>query len=140
MKEIRKFIGDNFFLHGWTYIYVIFLCLNIFSSLYKKNYLSSHCFADLFINYQGGFVRRGLLGSFLLNCYHAGFNPFIVAVSLCFISFFIIALYLLRNFIRRKYDICILAITPLLGGFGQYGFENYRRDFMVLLSFLGVPA
>lgn len=136
MKIINNIIGSKKFLHTWTTIYVVFLCINTFSSLYHQDYLTSHCYADMFINYQGGFVRRGLLGEILLQFYNIGINPYIIAVALSFLSYLIIVYYMTTHFLSREYDICLLTITPLLGGFGQYGFETYRRDFMVMALFL----
>lgn len=136
MKTINDIIGSKRFLHTWVIIYAFFLCINIFSSLYHQNYLTSHCYADLFINYQGGFVRRGLLGELLLLFYEIGVNPYVIAVSLSFITYIIIAYYMTKHFFLKRYDVCLLTITPLLGGFGQYGFETYRRDFMVMALFL----
>lgn len=136
MKKISNILGSKSFFHRWTYIYVVFLCINVISSLYNQNYLTSHCFADLFINYEGGFVRRGLLGELLLYGYQSGLNPFSIAICLCLISYIIIAIYMIRNFSKRKYDLCILTITPLLGGLCQYSVDSYRRDFMMLSLFL----
>lgn len=136
MKIINNIIGSKKFLQTWTSIYVVFLCINIFSSLYHQNYLTSHCYTDLFINYQGGFVRRGLLGEILLQCYNIGINPFVIAVSLSFLSYFLIAHYMIKHFSAKGYNVCLLTMTPFLGGLGQYGFETYRRDFIVMVSFL----
>lgn len=136
MKNINNIIGSKRFLHTWTIVYVVFLCINIFTSLYHQDYLTSHCYADMFINYQGGFVRRGLLGEILLQFYNIGINPYIIAISLSFLSYLIIAYYMATHFLSRGYDICLLTITPFLGGFCQYGFEAYRRDFMVMAVFL----
>lgn len=136
MKKISNILGSKKFFHGWTYIYVVFLCINFISSLYYKNYMKSHCFADLFINYEGGFVKRGLLGELLLYGYQFGINPFSIAICLCLISYITISIYMVRNFSERKYDLCILTITPLLGGLCQYSIDTYRRDFMMLTLFL----
>lgn len=43
---------------------------------------------------------------------------------------------MISNFSKRKYDLCILAITPLLGGLCQYSIDIYRRDFIMLTLFL----
>lgn len=132
MKEIYRFISSKHFLHGWTFIYACFLLFNIYSSLYHQDYLHSSCFADFFINYQGGFVRRGLLGECLLYCYHQGINPYFIAIGLSLGCYAIIAWYLIRHFLKRKYEVSILLMTFLLGGLGVNGIEFYRRDYMML--------
>lgn len=76
MSNLNKLLNSNKILKTWCTIYAMFLVINIGISLFNKEYLHSSCFADLFINYQGGFVRRGLLGEFLLYCYHKNVNPY----------------------------------------------------------------
>lgn len=82
MSNLNKLLNSNKILKTWCTIYAMFLVINIGISLFNKEYLHSSCFADLFINYQGGFVRRGLLGDFLLYCYHQNINPYTIAISL----------------------------------------------------------
>lgn len=64
MSKLYKLLNSNKILNTWCIIYAMFLVINIGISLFNKEYLHSSCFADWFINYQGGFVRRGLLGEF----------------------------------------------------------------------------
>ena len=136
MKKISNYIISKRFLHGWSTIYVIFLLYNVCSSLFHQNYLHSPLFADLFINYQGGFIRRGLLGELLLFCHQQGINPFIIALCLSLGCYAIIASFLISNFKKRKYEISVLTMTFLLGGLGANGIEFYRRDFIILSIFL----
>lgn len=116
-------------------LYTVFLLVLIVKDLCLGSY-DKNAFADLFINYQGGFIRRGLLGELLLQCYHAGFNPITIALILSFASFIVIAYYIISQFIRRKYELSLLLAGFLLGGFGVYGFGGFRRDFMMLCLFL----
>lgn len=138
MSTLYKAITNNKFLYTWCAFYTMFLVINISMSLFHKEYLHSSCFADLFINYQGGFVRRGLLGEILLYCYHKNINPYTIAISLSLISYGIITIYLLCQFHKRQYNIGLLSITFLLGGLGANGFEYYRRDFLIMFIFLAV--
>lgn len=138
MKNIYNLLNSDKFLNTWCAIYTIFLFMNVGMSLLHKDYLHSSCFADMFINYQGGFVRRGLLGEILLHCYHKNINPYTIAISLSFISYGIVSIYMLYDFHKRQYNIGLLSISFLLGGFGANGFEYYRRDFFIMLIFLVV--
>lgn len=138
MSNLNKLLNSNKILKTWCTIYAMFLVINIGISLFNKEYLHSTCFADLFINYQGGFVRRGLLGEFLLYCYHKNVNPYTVAISLSFISYGVVTIYMLYQFHKRQYNIGLLSITFLLGGFGANGFEYYRRDFIIIVIFWAV--
>lgn len=47
---------------------------------------------------------------------------------------------MLYQFYKRQYNIGLLSITFLLGGFGANGFEYYRRDFFIILLFWGSNA
>lgn len=93
MSKLYKLLNSNKILNTWCIIYAMFLVINIGISLFNKEYLHSSCFADWFINYQGGFVRRGLLGEFLLYCYHKNIDPYTIAISLSFISYGVITIY-----------------------------------------------
>ncbi len=138
MSTLYKALTSNKFLYTWCTFYTMFLVVNISMSLFHKEYLHSSCFADLFINYQGGFVRRGLLGEILQYCYKKNMNPYTIAISLSLISYGIITIYLLYQFHKRQYNIGLLSITFLLGGLGANGFEYYRRDFFIMFMFLAV--
>ena len=116
-------------------LYAVFLLVLIVKDLCLGSY-DKNAFADLFINYQGGFIRRGLLGELLLQCYHAGFNPITIALIFSFASFIVIAYYIITQFVRRKYELGLLLAGFMLGGFGVYGFGGFRRDFMMLCLFL----
>ena len=116
-------------------LYAVFLLVLIVKDLCLGSY-DKNAFADLFINYQGGFIGRGLLGELLLQCYHAGFNPITIALIFSFASFIVIAYYIITQFVRRKYELGLLLAGFMLGGFGVYGFGGFRRDFMMLCLFL----
>lgn len=116
-------------------LYTVFLLVLIMKDLCLDSY-DKNAFADLFINYQGGFIRRGLLGELLVQCYHAGFNPITIALIFSFASFIVIAYYIITQFVRRKYELGLLLAGFMLGGFGVYGFGGFRRDFMMLCLFL----
>ena len=103
MSNLNKLLNSNKILKTWCTIYAMFLVINIGISLFNKEYLHSTCFADLFINYQGGFVRRGLLREFLLYCYHKNVNPYTVAISLSFISYGVVTIYMLYLHFKEQF-------------------------------------
>jgi len=67
---------------------------------------------DWLINYQGGFVRRGLIGEFILSISSwSGFEPALFVVilqSLCYLIFFFFALLLLRQ--QKSLQLYVLLI------------------------------
>lgn len=124
------------FLACWSAFYAMFLLSNVIMFFKKYSLANFHAYADLFINYEGGFVRRGLLGQGLLLCYRMGGNPVTIATILSFVAYIIITIYMIRNFAKRKYALGLLTVSYLLGAFGLYGIPVMRRDYMVLCSFL----
>lgn len=55
----------NAYIYSYASLLVIIASYKIIALLLHKNYMDA--FADLFINYQGGFIRRGLIGSLLFD-------------------------------------------------------------------------
>ena len=93
---------------------------------------------DWLINYQGGFVRRGLIGEFLYQIYQLyPFNiksAIIIFDVLAFGMFFILSL---RAFFKQKWSILPLLFPLVCVG---SGIVNYRRDFFILLIVYGIYA
>lgn len=126
----------NKLLTYWAVFYVVLLICNLLLQLKTFDLSNSRDFADLFINYEGGFVRRGLLGQLFWYLYTIGINPLKVALGLSLGSYGIIAFYLIHRFKRNGYELFLLPICFLLGGFSLYEFTFFRRDFMLLCMFL----
>lgn len=134
--KFSDFLTSTRFIIVWSVFYVLFLLLQWARLIYKDAYIGNGDFADLFINYSGGFVRRGLLGQLLLGCQQVGFNPMPIAVALVTFAFLTIAIYMLLQFKKRKYSLCLLTVGWLLGGYGSYGLCFMRRDYIIMCSFL----
>lgn len=126
----------NKFLSYWSIFYVILLLCNLLLQLKTVDLSYSRDFADLYINYEGGFVRRGLLGQLFWYLYTIGIDPLKAALGLSFVSYGIIACYLIYKFKSNGYELFLLPICFLLGGFSLYEFTFFRRDFMLLCIFL----
>lgn len=135
MKIMNKII-INKLLFCWSIFFVALLVFNLLLQLRDFDLSNSRDFADLFINYEGGFVRRGLLGQLFWYFYTIGIDPLKVALGLSFISYGIIAYYLIYKFKGNGYELFLLPICFLLGGFSLYEYTFFRRDFMLLCVFL----
>lgn len=121
---------------AWSVFYVLFLSL-LFIYFFRKEYFAANVgFADMFINYSGGFVRRGLLGEFFLWCHHVGIDPIWTAVAMSLVSFVIVAIYMISQFRKRGYNLCILTVGWFLGSLGLYGLPSMRRDYIIMCIFL----
>ena len=87
------------------------------------------------INYQGGFVRRGLLGEVVWQLHQAfGFDPYLLIVTLCFAFFVLLVVFFVVGFVRRGYPLILLPSVFLLGG---PILNNYwvRKDVLSILFF-----
>lgn len=133
---INRTTNINKCLTYWAIFYVTLLISNLLLQLKTFDLGNSRDFADLFINYEGGFVRRGLLGQLFWYLYAIEIDPLKVALGLSFVSYGIIAYYLIYSFKKNGYELFLLPICFLLGGFSLYEFTFFRRDFMLLCVFL----
>lgn len=125
-------------------IYVsIFYLLFILSLLYRFSRSIIHGYAkecwqitEFLINYQGGFVRRGLLGEILLTLYNCfGLKPYTAIIFLCILSYLILVLFFTKSFIKNGYPIFILPFVFFLGGPIINNFW-VRKDVLVILIFI----
>lgn len=95
---------------------------------------SSFEISDWLINYEGGFVRRGVVGQILYWCYQLHPYPVrYVIVCLCFLGFVSITCLLLHIFKKEGWSIFILPFTICL----YYAFTCdllwTRRDYWSLI-------
>lgn len=122
------------FFNRWSLFYaVILLIAAIYNYVYNFQYYS---FADVFINYQGGFVRRGLMGEMLYQLHGLGFDPLHTALLLCLVAYLTIVMFMVKGFKRRGYSLGLLCVSFLVGGVGMFGLSFFRRDFIELCILL----
>lgn len=125
----------NAYIYSYASLLVIIASYKIIALLLRKNYMDA--FADLFINYQGGFIRRGLIGSLLLSIYQiSGISPIALAIVLSIAAYSFIFLYCLSKLKPYNYGFAFLTPCYLLGGIGIYGLGYMRRDYIILSAFL----
>lgn len=91
-------------------------------------------YADWLINFEGGFVRRGILGQVIL-CMYRWFN-IDIGQTLHIVSLLttlaLIAL-VIAIFIRKKWSALILPTVIMLGTFAINNISSFRRDQLMLL-------
>lgn len=92
-------------------------------------------FSEFFISYQGGFVRRGLMGELLYTfCRATGLNPIPVIITFCSAVFALTLFFFLRLFRRR--GLCFwLLLSPMVFG---YTSDIIRKDYLSYLLILGI--
>ena len=100
-KYFLRYMNTKKALSRWTVFYVGLLIVSvIYNSIYTFQFFD---FSDLFINYQGGFIRRGLLGEIFYQFYLKGINPVYLAYIISLLSYIVIVVYMIRNFRKHGY-------------------------------------
>lgn len=92
-----------------------------------------YCVSDWLINYEGGFVRRGLLGQLLFWSYSVW--PFNVREFVLLLPFFLSPLLLflmLRLFYRQQWPPTVIFCVCCMGGTAFLS-PLIRRDYLVLI-------
>ena len=121
----------------FIFINYIYFYLNFTTSLNDETY----SFHELFVNYQAGFIRRGLLG----EIWWISYNHFSIEPKTFFsIFFFIIYLlkiflffYLSKKYIVSKYIFILILFSPSLLFFHIYNPELYfLKDSLIKFSLL----
>ncbi len=135
MEVIKKYSYNFFFF----LIFIIFLKIFFYSS---NNIIGGGwAYNELFINYSGGLIRRGLLGEFFLII-NRNFdtNP-ITFFSFLFIVLHSALIYLYYNILKKFSDLDIILIpiifSPVLILFPIYEHDVYYvKDILTNLSIL----
>lgn len=83
---------------------------------------------EFLINYQGGYVRRGLIGEILYRMAHtfSSIDPRYYIASICLLSLCILIWYLISNFNQSKLCWWFLPLNVCLSG----AFDWIRKDFI----------
>ncbi len=91
--------------------------------------------SEYLVNYQGGFVRRGLIGELLyfFKC-HFDFNIQLVIKIICLVSLLLVNYFFVSSFLKRKYPMFILPLSFFLG---VYMFDCWmKRDNLLICLFI----
>lgn len=117
----------------WSGVYALTLLLSlIYNSVYTFLFYD---FSDLFINYQGGFIRRGLLGELFYWLNLKGINPIYVAYSMSLLAYVVILGYMSCQFNKRGYAVGLLLVSCLLPMFTILSTDYTRILMYAGLSF-----
>ena len=125
------------FLLFFIFINYVYFYLNLTTTLNNEAY----SFNELFINYQAGFIRRGLLGeiSWILK-HQLSIEPKIFFSIFFFIIYLLkvfLFFYLSKKFIISKYILILIIFSPALLLFHIYSPELYfLRDGLIKFSLL----
>lgn len=93
---------------------------------------------EFLINYQGGFVRRGLLGEIILCLYnYTGLSPYIFIISICIVSYVTLTWFIIKSFIKNGYTLFVLPFVFFLGGPIINNFW-VRKDVLLIVLFISI--
>ncbi|MDP4278435.1 MAG: hypothetical protein Q8914_12490, partial [Bacteroidota bacterium] len=136
MKKLA--VTKNTLLTVFYWLYVLIL-LDVFMRSMLNGYSKeSWNITELLINYQGGFVRRGLLGEGILYVYRLwGVNPYYLILSVCALAYVLLVAFFVRSFIKRGYSIFLLPFVFFLGNPIINDFW-VRKDVLQVLIFITV--
>lgn len=102
-----------------------------------NNYLANFehwNFADWLINYENGFVRRGIGGQILLCLYNQfGMDIGLTLHIISLLSTFALIALVITIFIKKKLSLLILPTAIMLGTFAINDITSFRRDQLMLL-------
>lgn len=120
---------------GIILIVSFLLKMILFDSNVMNGGLNSYEYSEFLINYQGGFVRRGLIGEILYRIYLS--HPFHVKgilLSVCCLIYLWNCLFFYRRF--KKYDLCWwLLLSPLFLNFTTY---IVRKDYLLYALLIAI--
>jgi len=115
------------------YFFILIIISTIYNLLINRNYYNVWTIGEWLINYQGGFVRRGLFGSIIYKLsYGLNINP-ISIVHLLTILFFISFLYLLKD--CRKYFSSLFLLSPIVSLAPLLGNYLVRKDVSGIVAY-----
>ncbi len=118
-RNARLFIGLILIMQ---FIGKLAYAYNVMPSIYND-----YGFTELLINFEGGFVRRGLIGQLLFNmCVVSGANPFIIIEAVCWAVYAFVICFYLHKFHESKLNWWIL-FSPFMFG---YAGNIIRKDYM----------
>ncbi len=117
MKKILDYLKTNQtqILRGIIVLWGIYLVVR-FVSVYAVASIEYRewTISEWMINYEGGFVRRGLIGQLLYELFQLYPYPINFAIIIiCFVSFIGLIVLLVRLFNREGWS-CVLLFTPVL--------------------------
>ena len=131
-KSYKKIINISLFLY---------LILSIFFLVFKSTKINDFSISEMLINYNGGLIARGFLGSLIFK-FHNFFSVNII-LSVLFFQIFFSALYTFLLFkifnnnklLLTKLDVLILLLPTLLF-FPIYEIEGLgRKEILIFITF-----
>ena len=119
-------------------IFFILLADNFINQIIRGYRKESWMIAEWLINYEGGFVRRGLPGEMIFDLYnYFGISPynFILIFTIC--AFMALSFFFVKSFFQNGWPLFILLYPFFLGGSITNNFW-VRKDILIILIFISI--
>lgn len=133
-KNDKTFFMSKVLLYSFFLLAIFRIILSIIESNAEDDdyFYSLYCLPEIMINYQGGFVRRGIFGELFYQLFLL--HPYPVHLYIIYVeSFILVAFLILSCYIFRKLQIAPIMPFAILVG----SVTLYRRDFlMILMAFV----
>jgi hypothetical protein len=121
--------------------FLLFICslfYKLMEQLFSPYGYESWQVSEFLINYQAGFVRRGLLGEILFFfTRHFHINLEWTIKLICLISLGVVCFFFVKLFLKKNYSLYILPLCFFLGGdiLGDYWI---RKDYLFFCFFIPI--
>ncbi len=137
--KFRNYLDLKKWYSSWFYSFFIIALLKTFYWQIRNGYAKeSWQITEWLINYQGGFVRRGLLGEIIFHvCQYFNSSPYWLILTVCFLSFLLLVMFFLYFFIKKDYPVKLLFFVFFLGGPILNDFW-VRKDVLLMLFFIAI--
>lgn len=118
------------------FFFILILIFQLVSQIKSGYAKESYGITEWLINYQGGFVRRGLLGELLYNLNSVScLNIYSLILSICLILYLVLVIFFVRSFKKKKFPTYILPFVFFLGSPILNNFW-VRKDVLLILIFI----
>lgn len=138
MENITDIRKSKFFLL-MNIIMIGYLIMRLYQWLkegfYNLQHSNSWGVTEFLVNYQGGYVRRGLLGEAIYYIYNAipSIDPRWYVGSICCISFIIVAWYIYRKFQENNLCWWVLPLNICMLGACDFIRKDYLCALLVII-------
>lgn len=120
-------------------LFVIALFYRFLNQLFANYEYGTYEMSEFLINYQGGFVRRGLLGE-ILFFFAKNFNIDVQTTIkiICVITYFLVCGFFVRHFIKKRYTLYLLPLCFFCGALVVEHVFWIRKDNLMLCFFIAI--
>jgi hypothetical protein len=133
---MRPFSKKDIYLTVFYLLWILILFDSLFHQLVRGYAKESWGITEWLINYQGGFVRRGLPGEFIFKLYnYIGLSPYYTIIISCIVAYAILLVFFVKSFLKKGYPIFMISFVFFLGGPIISGLF-LRKDVLIILIFI----